>query len=129
MCALDWAGTIENALMLVLGVEEGTSGCFDQGVARGGDGAGRTPKGASTLLYRVALSGRRVLLFGLSRGGECSPVVGVSVKTLFGCHILPCGSSATATMLCVWFSQESVENVVLMSFIRQPLSHRVGGSI
>jgi hypothetical protein len=85
--------------------------------------------GASTLACRIAISGRRVLLLGLSGGGECSPVAGVGVKTFFGCHSLPCGSSAAATMLCVWFSHESMENVVLMSSIRQPLSPRDGGSL
>ena len=85
--------------------------------------------GASTLVYRVALSGRRVLLLGLSGGGECSAVVDVGVKTLFGCHSLLCGSSAAATMLRVWSSYESMENVLLMSSIRQPLSHRDGGSL
>jgi len=83
--------------------------------------------GASTLEGRVAISGRRVFLIGLSGGGEYSLVVGVGVKTLFGCHSLPCGSSAAATMMCVSCSHEFVENVVLMSSIRQPLSHRNGG--
>ena len=74
------------------------------------------------LVCMVAHSGRHVFLIGLSGGGECVLVVGVGVKTLFGCHSLPCGSFAAATMLCVWDSHEFVENVVLMSSIRQPLS-------
>ncbi len=78
--------------------------------------------GASTPSCRVDLSGRRVFLIGLSGGGECSLMVGVGVKTLFGCHRLPCNSYAAATMLCVWCSHESAENVVLMSFIKQQLS-------
>ena len=85
--------------------------------------------GASTPAYRVTFSERLVFLIGLSGYGECSLVVGVGVKALLGCHSLPCGSSAAATMLCVWFSQEFVENVMLMLSIRQPLSHRDGGSM
>ena len=54
-------------------------------------------------------------------------MVSVVVETLFGCHSLPCGSSAAAMMLCVWWSYEFVENVVLMSSIKQPLSYRDGG--
>jgi len=76
----------------------------------------------------VGFSGRHVFLVGLSRGGEWSPVVGVCVRTLFGCQSVPCGSFAVATILCVWWSHESVENVVLISSIRQPLSQREGGS-
>ena len=53
------------------------------------------------LVCMAVLPGRRVFLIGLSGGGECSIVVGVGVKTLFGYSILPCGSSAAATMLCV----------------------------
>ena len=49
------------------------------------------------------------------------------VATLFGCHGLPCGRSAAATMLCVWCNHESVRNVVLILSIGQPLSHRDGG--
>jgi hypothetical protein len=56
-------------------------------------------------------------------------VAGVGVKTLFRCHSLPCGNSAVATMLCVWCSHESMQNVVLMSSIKQTLSHRDGGSV
>ena len=83
--------------------------------------------GAATLVCGVALSERCVFLTGRSGDGERSRVVGVVVKTLFGCHSLPCGSSAVVTMLCMWCSQEFVENVVLMSSIRQPLPHRDGG--
>jgi len=90
---------------------------------------GSTLLGASTPTCRVALSGRRVFLIGLSGGGECSLVVGVGVKTLFGCHRLLCGSYTAATMLCVWCSHEYEENVVLMSSIRQSLSHRDGGGL
>jgi len=54
-------------------------------------------------------------------------VVGVCVATLFGCQNVPCGSSAAVTILCVWWSHVFVENVVLMSSIRQPLSQRDGG--
>ena len=120
---------MENALVLVIGGEKGTLGWSKCGVAPYGGGTGRTLVGAATLMCGVALSKRRVFLIGISGGGECSRVVGVAVKTLFGCHSLPCGSSAAATMLCVWCSHESVENMVLMSFIRQPLSHREGGSL
>ncbi len=62
--------------------------------------------GESTQACRVAISGRRVFLIGMSGGGECSLVIGVGVETLFGCHNLRCGSSAAATMLYVWWSHE-----------------------
>ena len=75
-----------------------------------------------------AFSGRRFFLVGLSGGEEWSHVVGVCVATLFGCQSVPCGSLAAATILCVLWSHVFVENVVLMSFIRQPLSPRDGGS-
>ena len=101
-------------MILVIGVEEGTWGWSDCGVALCGGGAGSTPMGASTLVCRDAISGRRVLLLSLSGGGECSSVVGVGIKTLFGCQSLPCGSSEAATILYVWFSHEYVESVVLM---------------
>jgi hypothetical protein len=83
--------------------------------------------GASTPACRVPLFGRRVFLIGMSGGGECSLVVRVGVKTLFMCHSLPCGSSAAATMLCVWSRHEFAENMVLMSSIRQPISRGMGG--
>ena len=92
---------MENPLVLVLGSEEGTLGWSKCGVAPCGGGAGSTLVGVATLVCGVALSERRVFLLGLSGGGERSLVVGVGVKTLFGCHGLPCGSSAAATMLCV----------------------------
>ena len=63
---------------------------------------------AAALACGVALSGRLVLLLGLSGGGEFFLVIGVDVKTLFGWHSLPCGSFMGATMLCVWCSHESV---------------------
>jgi len=85
--------------------------------------------GVATPAFGVAFTRRRVLLVGLSGGGEWPPVEGVCVTTLFGCQSWQCGSSAAATMLCVWWSHESVENAVLMSSLKQPLSHRGGGSL
>ena len=84
--------------------------------------------GACSLVCRGALSGRCVFLVGLSGDGECALVVGKGVDTLFGCHSVTCGNAAAAAMLCVWCSHEAVENVVLMSSIRHPPSHKDGGS-
>ena len=106
--ALDWIGTMEKVLVLVLGGEEGTLGWSKCGVVLCGGEAGSILVGAATLACGVALTGRRVLLIGLSGGGECSLVVGMGAMTLFGCHSMSCGSSAAATMLCVWCSHESV---------------------
>ena len=85
--------------------------------------------GSSTLACRVALSVRHAILIGMSGGGRCFLVGGVGVITLFGYHSLPCDSSAAAPMLCVWCSHESVDNMVLMSSSKQPLSQRDGGSL
>ena len=75
------------------------------------------------------LVGETCFLNRSEQGWECSLVVGVGVTTLFGCQSLPCGSYAAATMLCVWCSHEFVENVVLMSSIKEPPSQRDGGSL
>ena len=99
--ALDRAGTMERALVLVPGGEEGTLCWSVCGAAQCGGGAGSTPVGASTPVCGVVLSWMRVFLIGLSEGGGCSPVVGVVVETYFGCHSLSCGSSAAATMIYV----------------------------
>jgi hypothetical protein len=56
-------------------------------------------------------------------------MVGVCVAILFGCQSVPCGSFAAATILCMLWSHVFVENVVLMSSIRQPLSQKDGGSL
>ena len=114
---------MEKALGLVLGGEEETIGWSVCGVAPcSGGGAGSTLVGESTLVCGVVLSWMRVFLISMSGGSGCFPVIGVVVETLFGSHSLPCGSSASATMLWVWCSNEFVENEVLMSSIRQPLS-------
>ena len=55
------------------------------------------------------------------------PVMGGSVATLCGCHGLPRGSSAAATMLCVLCNHESARKVVLTLSIKQPISHRDWG--
>ena len=48
ICALDLAGTMEKALVLVLGGEEGTLGWSKCGVTPYGGGAGSTLAGPST---------------------------------------------------------------------------------
>ena len=58
-----------------------------------------------------------------------SLVVGAGVATLFGCHGLPYGSFAAASMLCVWCTYEPARYVVPMLSIMQPLSHRDRGSL
>ncbi len=105
----------------------GTSGWSRCGVAPFGGGSGSIRVGAASPACEVACTRMRVLLIGLSGCGEWSPVVGVCVATLFGCKRMPCGSYAAATILRVWWSHESVENAVLVSSIRRPLSHRDGG--
>ena len=73
--------------------------------------------------------GMHIRLVGLGGGGEWSPGEGVCGAVLFWCQRLPCGSAAAAAMLWVWCSHEYVESAVQMSSIRQPLSHRDGGSL
>ena len=69
-------------------------------------------------------------MVGMGGGGEWYPVVGMCVTALIGCQRLPCGSAAAAAILCVRCSHESVENAVLMSSIKQPLSQMdVGVSV
>ena len=72
--------------------------------------------------------GETFFLVGLCGGGEWPPMVGVCVTTMFGCHSVPCGSYAAATILCALWSHVFVENLVLMPSIRQPLFQRDEGS-
>ena len=83
--------------------------------------------GACSLEGRGAFSNIRAFLSGRSGDGGCSRGVGTGVATLFDCHNLLGGNDVAAAMLCVWRSQESVENEVLMSSFRHLISRREGG--
>ena len=83
--------------------------------------------GGSVQVGGGVLSRTHFFLVGGIGGGELSLVMGGGVATLCGCHGLPGGSSAAATMLCVLCSHESARKVVMTLSIRQPLSHMDGG--